>query len=58
MLQLIARGQTAREIAEQLYISPRTVSTHVTHIYQKLDVHSQAEAIAWAYRHQLVPTNN
>ena len=56
-LQLPADGQTAKGIADQLFISPRTASTHVSHIYQKLNVHSQAEAIAWAYQNRLVSTD-
>jgi DNA-binding NarL/FixJ family response regulator len=37
-------------IASELYISPKTVATHIQHILTKLDVHSHAEAVASAYR--------
>jgi DNA-binding CsgD family transcriptional regulator len=44
VLALIVSGLTDKEIAEQLFISPRTVSTHVTHILNKLGVHSRMDA--------------
>lgn len=34
--QLVGRGHTNREIADMLFVSPRTIATHLTHIYQKL----------------------
>jgi DNA-binding NarL/FixJ family response regulator len=54
VLRLIAGGQPDREIAAALYISPRTVSTHVSHIFTKLDLNNRAEAAAFAVRHGLV----
>ena len=54
ILLLLARGSRAEAIAEQLVISPRTVATHIQRILAKLGVHSQAEAVALAYREQLV----
>lgn len=53
VLRLLAAGQTDREIAEALFLSPRTVNTHTTSIYAKLGVGSRAEATAWAVRHGL-----
>jgi non-specific serine/threonine protein kinase len=53
VLQLIAAGQSNREIAEALYLSPRTVERHIANVYLKLDVHSRAEATAYALRHHL-----
>jgi DNA-binding CsgD family transcriptional regulator len=41
------------EIGEALSISPRTASSHVAHIYDKLDVGSRREAAALAARHGL-----
>lgn len=54
VLRLLAQGFTQPEIAEQLFISPRTVSTHATNIYGKLGVRTQSAAIAFAYQHRLV----
>ncbi len=54
VLQLIAEGQTDREIAEQLFISPRTVMNHVSAILNKLGVNSRAAAAAIAVRNKLV----
>jgi DNA-binding CsgD family transcriptional regulator len=43
---LIAQRYTDKEIADALFISPRTVARHVTGIFTKLDVHSRREAAA------------
>ncbi len=50
VLQLVADGMTDREIGEQLFISRRTVSHHVTAILAKLDVHSRHDAVEAARR--------
>ncbi|MEU2179489.1 helix-turn-helix transcriptional regulator [Streptomyces thermolilacinus] len=50
-LQVLAElttGRTNREIAERLYITPRTVGTHIEHILAKLDVPNRAAAAARA----------
>jgi DNA-binding NarL/FixJ family response regulator len=54
VLRRLAAGQNQREIAEELVISPRTVGTHIEHILEKLGVRSRAQAIALAYREELV----
>ena len=54
ILQLLAVGQSADEIARELFISSKTVGTHLEHIFMKLDVHSRVEAVAVAYRDGLV----
>jgi non-specific serine/threonine protein kinase len=48
--QLLAQGRSNAEIASALFISPRTATTHVTHLYAKLGVASRAEAIVAAHR--------
>jgi NarL family two-component system response regulator LiaR len=52
-MRLIVAGQTNREIADQLFISLRTVTTHVTNIFTKVGVENRAGAIAYAHRHQI-----
>jgi DNA-binding NarL/FixJ family response regulator len=54
VLTLLGEGLKWCEIAERLIISPKTVATHVENIRRKLGVSSRAEAIAVAYRDQLL----
>jgi DNA-binding CsgD family transcriptional regulator len=54
VLRLIARGRTPGEIAEQLVISPKTVSSHLQRILAKMGVHSRLQAVARAYELGLV----
>jgi ATP/maltotriose-dependent transcriptional regulator MalT len=51
VLGLLADGLSNREIAERLYISPKTAEHHVSRIYAKLGVSTRAEAAAYAARH-------
>jgi DNA-binding NarL/FixJ family response regulator len=55
VLTLLAEGLEQGEIARQLVISPKTVSTHIERILSKLGVRSRAQAVALAYREDLVP---
>jgi DNA-binding NarL/FixJ family response regulator len=50
ILSLLAAGQSQDEIATELYISPKTVATHIQHVLLKLNVRSRAQAVAAAYR--------
>jgi DNA-binding CsgD family transcriptional regulator len=52
---LVGEGLTNTEIAARLYISKRTVESHVDHIKQKLDLGSRAQVVAWAIREVLEP---
>lgn len=54
VLRLLATGRTNRAIAEQLFISEKTVARHVSNILSKLGVASRTGATAWAYQHNLV----
>jgi two-component system, NarL family, nitrate/nitrite response regulator NarL len=56
VLSLLAEGLTQAEIAEKLFISPRTVGKHIEHILAKLGVHSRAQAVAHALREELIET--
>ena len=53
VLSLLAAGQSDREIAESLIISPKTAGNHVTNILTKLNVNSRAAAAAFAVRNGL-----
>jgi HD-GYP domain-containing protein (c-di-GMP phosphodiesterase class II) len=55
VLRLIARGCSNKDVASRLVISPKTVGTHVEHIYAKLGVSSRAEAGLFAVQHGLLP---
>jgi DNA-binding CsgD family transcriptional regulator/tetratricopeptide (TPR) repeat protein len=50
VVELVATGLTNPQIAERLFISKRTVESHVAHIRQKLGHGSRSETIAWALR--------
>lgn len=54
ILKLVAEGLTNNQIAERLYISPKTVDTHRTHIMDKLNLHSRAELVKYAMRRGLL----
>lgn len=56
VLALLAEGRTNRQIAEELYISPKTASVHVSNILAKLEVSNRGEAAARARREGLVST--
>jgi two-component system response regulator NreC len=54
IFQLIAEGNSNKEIADLLSISPATVETHRAHILQKLDLHSTAEIVLYAVRRGVI----
>ena len=54
VLALMAEGLQHAQIARQLFISPKTVGTHVEHILSKLGARGRAQAIAIAYHHQIL----
>jgi DNA-binding CsgD family transcriptional regulator len=54
VLQLLAEGRTNRQIGEELFISPKTASVHVSRILQKLGVENRTEAAAAGRRAGLV----
>jgi two-component system, NarL family, nitrate/nitrite response regulator NarL len=55
VLGLLAEGLDQSAIAQRLVISSKTVGSHIERILAKLGAHSRAEAVALAYRLQLVP---
>jgi two-component system, NarL family, nitrate/nitrite response regulator NarL len=54
VLRLLADGLDQRSIAAELFLSPKTVATHIQHVLAKLGVHSRAQAVALAHRDGLV----
>jgi DNA-binding NarL/FixJ family response regulator len=55
VLQLLAEGKTAKEIAEDLHVSIKTVETHRSNIMTKLNIHRLAELTKYAIREGLTP---
>ena len=54
VLRLIARGRSNRQVAEELFISVKTVGRHVENVYAKIGVSSRAAAAVFAMRHNLL----
>jgi DNA-binding NarL/FixJ family response regulator len=54
VLQLAAEGHSNPEIAEKLFISPRTAETHRTNLLRKLGLHTQTDLVRYAIRKGLI----
>jgi HD-GYP domain-containing protein (c-di-GMP phosphodiesterase class II) len=54
VLRLISRGLRSREVAEQLFISRKTVEHHIEHIYAKIGVRTRPAAVLFAMEHDLL----
>lgn len=54
VVALLAEGLTNAQIADRLYISPRTAAVHVSNVLSKLGMGSRAEVAAWAVREGVV----
>ena len=54
VLNLVGRGRTNGEIADELCIGEATVKTHLGHILTKLDLRDRAAAIVFAFDHGIV----
>ena len=57
VLSLLVRGMSNRQIAAQLFVSVRTVGSHIEHIYTKIGVSSRGPAAMYAMRHGLVDSS-
>lgn len=54
VLRLAAKGLTTAQIAERLFISPKTTDHHIQHIYTKIGASTRAAAALWAMEHDVV----
>ena len=54
VLELVAQGNTSRQIAEHLDIAENTVKNHIRNILDKLGLHSRSEAVLYAARENLI----
>lgn len=54
VLELVAQGQTSRQIGELLFISENTVKNHIRNILDKLGLHSRNEAVLYAVKEDLI----
>lgn len=57
VLMLIAQGKSNQEIADELFITLKTVKTHVSNILAKLEVEDRTQAAIYAFKHGLVKQN-
>ncbi|MDM0049720.1 helix-turn-helix transcriptional regulator [Variovorax sp. J22R115] len=53
VLRLVATGRTNKAIANELFVSEKTIDRHVSNIFDKIAVTSRSAATAYAYQHQL-----
>lgn len=53
VLALVAQGWRTAKIAQELYLSPRTVESHLAHVFDKLGVSSRTEAAIYALQTNL-----
>jgi DNA-binding NarL/FixJ family response regulator len=54
ILRLLVRGMNVNDVADELAISNKTVSTHKARLMQKMDIHSNAELVRYAVAHGLI----
>lgn len=54
IIKLVSNGFTNKEMAEKLFISPRTADTHRTNLMRKLNLHNVAEIVRFAFQNKLV----
>jgi DNA-binding NarL/FixJ family response regulator len=58
VLGLIAAGKTTRELAEYLFISPKTVETHKSHIMEKLGLVNTAGLVKYAIKNKIISVDS
>lgn len=58
ILRLLAKGYDNQTIADELFISLKTVKTHVSNILAKLEADDRTQAVVYAFKHHLVPQDD
>lgn len=53
IFRLLVAGKSINEIAEQLFISNKTVSTHKTHLMEKMNIHNVADLVRYAITYEI-----
>lgn len=56
ILNGLSNGLNYQQIADELFISPKTVRKHIENVYQKLQVHNKVDAVKLAIRYQIIST--
>jgi DNA-binding NarL/FixJ family response regulator len=54
VVRAVARGLTDAEVAAELFVSPSTVKTHLTHVRAKLAARNRVEVAAWVWERGLL----
>jgi DNA-binding CsgD family transcriptional regulator len=54
VLHLAALGLTTQQLADRLFISPKTADHHIQHVYTKIGVSTRAAAALWAMQNDVV----
>ncbi|MDI1795561.1 response regulator transcription factor, partial [Staphylococcus aureus] len=54
VLREMVKGKTNKEIAETLFVSEKTIKTHVSHIFSKLQVSDRTQAAIYAMENKLI----
>jgi len=54
LLQLLSEGHSYKSAATAIGVTAKTISFHLQHIYEKLQVHSKSEAVSKALRNRLI----
>ena len=50
----MAQGLSNSQLAEQLFVNQSTIKTHINHLFAKIGARDRAQAVAYAYQHDLI----
>ncbi len=54
IMELVAEGYKDKEIAEKLIVSPATVKSHLTALFQMLGISTRSELVTWGFRNGIL----